>query len=62
MGLKTRLDGRSDENSSFVIKNAEGEVTAEIKLLESGGITLEVSTTEGSYIEKPSGWTSQRNK
>lgn len=60
MGLKTRLDGRSEENNSFVIKDAEGRVVAEIKLLDSGGITLEVSTAVGSYIEKPSGWSSQR--
>jgi len=60
MGLKTRLDGRSTENSSFVIKDANGNVVAQITLLDTGGITLEVSTADGSYIEKPSGWSSKR--
>jgi len=60
MGLKTRLDGRSDANASFTINDAEGNVLAEVKLLDSSGVTLEVSTADGSYIEKPTGWNSQR--
>ncbi len=61
MGLKTRLDGRSQDNNSFKIKDAEGKEVAEIKLLDPNGVTLEVSTESGLYIQKPSGWSSQRN-
>ena len=60
MGLKTRLDGRSQDNNSFQIKDAEGFVIAEIKLLDLNGVTIEVSTEAGLHIEKPSGWSSQR--
>jgi len=59
MGLKTRLDGRSQENNSFKIKDAEGREVAEIKLLDLSGVTLEVSTELGLFIEKPSGWCSK---
>ena len=58
--LKTRLDGRSKDNSSFQIKNELGTVLATVKLLDSSGTTLEISTTEGLYIEKPSGWKSAK--
>ena len=58
--LKTRLDGRSKDNSSFQIKNELGTVLATIKLLDSSGTTLEIATTEGLYIEKPSGWKSNK--
>ena len=60
MSLKTRLDGRSEENASFKIKDSQGNVLAEIKLLDSFGSTFEISTKEGLHIEKPSGWSSQR--
>lgn len=60
MSLKTRLDGRSEENASFEIKDSQGEVLATVKLLDSTGTTLEVSTADGMYIEKPSGWSSQK--
>ena len=60
MGLKTRLDGRSPDNSSFEIKDTEGNVLAKVVLLDSSGVTLEVETKEGSYIEKPNGWNSKR--
>ena len=59
MSLKTRLDGRTEDNSSFQIKNESGEVLAEIKLLDSSGSTLEVTTKEGLHIEKPNGWNSK---
>lgn len=59
MSLKTRLDGRTEENSSIEIKNSQGEVIASIKLLDSSGATLEISTEEGLYIEKPNGWSSK---
>lgn len=57
--LKTRLDGRSEENSTFDIKNAQGKIIATVKLLNNFGANLEISTSTGLYIEKPSGWTSQ---
>lgn len=60
MGIKTRLDGRSSVNNSFQIKDAEGHVVAELKLLDKSGVTIEVSTEQGLHIEKPSGWSSQR--
>ena len=59
MSLKTRLDGRAEDNSSFKIKDGQGNVLAVIKLLDRSGSTLEVATVEGLYIEKPSGWTSK---
>jgi|TARA_B110000908_G_C10128855_1_gene391224 hypothetical protein len=58
--LKTRLDGRSEENSSFELKDENGTLLATIKLASGSSATLEVSTAEGLYIEKPSGWSSQR--
>lgn len=58
--LKTRLDGRSKDNASFEIKNELGTVMATIKLADASGVTLEISTREGLYIEKPSGWNSRK--
>lgn len=58
MSLKTRLDGRSEDNDSFQIKNERGEVLAEITLPENFGATLEVDTIPGLYIQKPNGWSS----
>ena len=62
MSLKTRLDGRSEDNNSFQIKNEHGEVIAEVSLLDNFGATLEISTEANLYIEKPSGWNSKGNK
>ena len=62
MSLKTRLDGRSADNSSFQVRNSEGHVVAEVRLLDSSGATLEISTQEGLHISKPSGWSSKTNK
>ena len=61
MGLKTRLDGRSEENASFKILDKDGVAVAEVRLLDTTGITLEITTEEGSYICKPNGWTSKKN-
>jgi len=58
MSLKTRLDGRSEDNNSFQIKDKDGQVIAEIKLVDNLGSTLEISTQEGLHIEKPNGWSS----
>lgn len=59
MSLKTRLDGRTKENNSFQIKDNQGQVLANIKLLNSSGSTLEISTKDGLHIEKPGGWSSK---
>ena len=59
MGLRTRLDGRSKENSAIQLKNSEGVTLAEITLLGSSSATLEFSTQEGIYLEKLNGWNSQ---
>ena len=61
MSLKTRLDGRSRENSSFKIKNTEGVVLAEVSLLDDTSCTLEITTVEGLHIEKPNGFKSSPN-
>lgn len=60
MGLKTRLDGRSVTNNSIKIKDPDGNVLAEVKLVDQTGITLEITTEGACYVEKPTGWTSQR--
>lgn len=59
MSLRTRLDGRSEENSSFKIVDENGEVIAEIVLVDKSGITLGISTRDGLHIEKPTGWSSE---
>ena len=59
MSIKTRLDGRSKDNNSLQIKDSEGNVLADITLLDASGSTLDISTKEGLYIEKPSGWCSK---
>lgn len=61
MSLKTRLDGRSDVNSSFTIKNEQGEVLAIIKAVTPVSVTLDIDTAKGLYIEKPSGWCSKKD-
>jgi hypothetical protein len=62
MSLITRLDGRTKSNSSIEIKNNSGEVLAKVTLLDNSGTTLEVSTLDGLYIEKPSGWNSKLSR
>lgn len=58
--LKTRIDGRSEDNSSFSICDANGEVFANIKLLGKKGSTLEIETKPELHVEKPNGWSSKR--
>ena len=60
MALKTRLDGRSDKNKSFDIKDRDGKVIATITNTAMTSVSLEVVTSDGSYIEKPSGWNSKK--
>lgn len=62
MSLRTRLDGRSEENSSFKIVDENGEVIAEIVLVDRAGVTLGIHTKEGLHIEKPTGWKSKREE
>lgn len=59
MSLKTRLDGRSEDNNKFKILDENGEELAEIVLVDYSGTTLEINTRAGLYIEKPSGWNSK---
>lgn len=59
MSLKTRLDGRSETNNSFAIRDRQGHTMAEVKIVGGKGVTLEVRTVEGMYIEKPNGWRSE---
>ena len=61
MSLKTRLDGRSELNNSFEIRDARGQVIAEIAVTSDTSVNLEIETLEDHYIEKPSGWTSKQN-
>lgn len=60
MSLKTRLDGRSELNKSFEIRDKRGQVVAEVIVTSSTSVNLEIDTLEGHYIEKPSGWTSNK--
>ena len=60
MSLKTRLNGKSEGNSSLEIKDQDGNVLAQVSVPEgSPSITLEITTKDGLYIEKPNGWSSQ---
>jgi len=58
MGLKTRLDGRSEDNHSFRIFDNDGHVVAEVSMMDKRGVTLEIETKEDYYIVKPNGWCS----
>ena len=62
MSLKTRLDGRSENNSSFQIIDKEGNDVATLTYLGSNSITLEVRTIDDFHIEKPSGWSSKEQE
>ena len=59
MSLKTRLDGRSEDNDRFEIKDASGKILATVQLVDLSGATLNITTKDGLYIEKPSGWNSK---
>ena len=59
MSLKTRLDPRSEGNNRLYIKDKDGFIIAKIKMLGDKGNTLEISTDDGMYIEKPNGWSSK---
>ena len=57
MSLKTRLDGRTEGNSSFKIVDHDGVELAEIVGLDNS-INLRITTAEGLMIQKPNGWKS----
>lgn len=59
MSLKTRLDGRSEDNDRFQIKDEKGLVLAEIQLTDNTSVTLNIVTQTGFYIAKPNGWDSK---
>lgn len=62
MSLKTRLDGRSTNNNRFFVKDEEGVTQVVIRLVDSGGVTLEIDTADNLHIEKPNGWSSSKVK
>ena len=62
MSLKTRIDGRSEDNNLLLLKDRDGNILAEVKILESQSVTLEVSTENGIYVEKNNGWSSEKYK
>ncbi len=59
MSLKTRLDGRSKDNSLLHLKDRDGNILATVKVLDSQSVTLEVTTIDSVYIEKENGWSSK---
>ena len=62
MSLKTRLDGRSEDNNLLLLKDRDGNILAEVKILDNQSVTLEVSTENGVYVEKNNGWSSIKYK
>ena len=54
------MDGRSEDNNSFLLKDSQGNTIAKVKAMGGSGLTLEVTTDDGHYIEKPNGWNSKR--
>tara|TARA_R110000851_G_scaffold130857_1_gene264552 strand:+ start:1560 stop:1754 length:195 start_codon:yes stop_codon:yes gene_type:complete len=62
MSLKTRLDGRSKDNNLLLLKDRDGNTLAEVKVLDSQSVNLEVSTMDGICVEKNNGWSSLNYK
>ena len=58
MSLKTRIDGRSEDNNLLLLKDRDGNILAEVKILDSQSVNLEVSTRSDLYVEKNNGWSS----
>lgn len=61
MSIKTRLDGRSENNNLITIVTGDGLVLAEIKVL-SDACVLEVDTMPHLYIAKPNGFVSNHKR
>ena len=62
MSLKTRLDGRSEDNNLLQIKDNEGNILAEIKLLDNQSVNLGVVTISNVHVSKNNGWSSLNYK
>ena len=58
MSLKTRLDGRSEDNNLLLLKDRDGSILAKVKVLDNQSVNLEVSTRSDLYVEKNNGWSS----
>lgn len=62
MPLRTRLDSRSQSNNKItVVEESTKEVLITIETTTEN-VALEITTKEGLYIEKPSGWKSRKAK
>lgn len=59
MSIETRLDSRSKNNSSIMVRNENDEVVAEIFAV-NGSTGLKVITSNGHYVAKHSGWQSNK--
>ena len=60
MGIKTRLDQRSEgTNRMMLVDSATGEIVAIISAV-SNKVEIEVETAKGLHIEKPNGFSSKR--
>lgn len=63
MGIKTRLDGRSDDNFQVTIVNSETNVIlVEINISAKEYATLEINTAPGHHLEKLNGWSSKKKE
>ncbi len=58
MSLKTRLNGLSKENNLIRLRDSDGNLLVEVKLLGDQSATLELEAVEGITIEKNNGWSS----
>ena len=58
MSLKTRIDGRSENNNTIYLKDRQGNIVGQIVTLDRQSINLEVITHKDYYIEKKNGWSS----
>lgn len=59
MPLLTRLDSRSEDNSTLAIKDGQGCIVA-VVACKSGKAELAVTTADGLHIEKPNGFSSKK--
>ena len=57
--LKTRLDGRSEENNTLLIKDQDDNIIATIKVANKVKVELEVDTLPNIYVAKRNGWSSK---
>ena len=62
MSLKTRIDGRSENNNTIYLKDRQGNIVGQIVTLDQQSVNLEVITHKDYYIEKKNGWSSINHK